>query len=102
MTWPKMRSIIFSQGIVRGENWKDSRRIVFENTSDSEWGILLNKLGKASEQDIDNITEYDEETKQEDNEQDKLHSTMRSRGRSSLQADASELFSQAEQLLKKG
>ncbi|MGY5860067.1 MAG: tetratricopeptide repeat protein [Candidatus Thorarchaeota archaeon] len=55
LTWPKMRSIIFSQGIIRGSSWKDPRRVVIEASDSSEWGKLIGTLGKASEQDIEEI-----------------------------------------------
>jgi tetratricopeptide (TPR) repeat protein len=56
MTWPKMRGIIFSRGIIRGSSWKDPRRVVIEDSNASEWGKLLGTLGKASNQDIEEIS----------------------------------------------
>ena len=55
MTWPKMRSIIHSHGVIRGASWKDTRRVVIEASNSSEWGKLLGTLGKSSEQDIEEI-----------------------------------------------
>jgi len=60
MTWPKMRSIIFSHGVIRGSSWKDPRRVVIESNTNTDWGNLLSTLGKASEQDLDDISSSQE------------------------------------------
>lgn len=61
MTWPKMRTIIISNAIVRGASWKDPRRVVIEAITSSEWGKLLSTLSKASQQELDEITTFEEE-----------------------------------------
>jgi len=60
MTWPKMRSIILSHGVIRGASWKDPRRVVIEASNSTDWGRLLGTLGKASEQDIEEIASSQE------------------------------------------
>ncbi len=60
MTWPKMRTIIISNAIIRGASWKDPRRVVIEAVTSSEWGNLLSILSKASQQELDEITTFEE------------------------------------------
>ena len=60
MTWPKMRTIIISNAIIRGASWKDPRRVVIEAATNSEWGNLLSILSKASQQELDEITTFEE------------------------------------------
>ncbi|TFH10434.1 MAG: hypothetical protein E4H14_02565, partial [Candidatus Thorarchaeota archaeon] len=60
ITWPKMRTIIFSHGVIRGTSWKDPRRVVIEATATTEWGNLISILGKASEQDLGEISSSQE------------------------------------------
>ena len=61
MTWPKMRTIIISNAIIRGASWKDPRRVVIEAVTSSKWGNLLSILSKASQQELDEITTFEEE-----------------------------------------
>ncbi|TFG99404.1 MAG: tetratricopeptide repeat protein, partial [Candidatus Thorarchaeota archaeon] len=56
MTWPKMRTIIFSHAVIRGTSWKDPRRVVIDVSTSTDWGNLLSILGKASKQNIDEIS----------------------------------------------
>ncbi|GAG55652.1 unnamed protein product, partial [marine sediment metagenome] len=60
MTWPKMRTIIISNAIIRGVSWKDPSRVVIEAATSSEWGNLLSILSKASQQELDEITTFEE------------------------------------------
>jgi tetratricopeptide (TPR) repeat protein len=60
MTWPKMRTIIISNAIIRGASWKDPRKVVIEAVTSSEWGNLLSILSKASQQELDEITTFEE------------------------------------------
>ena len=62
MTWPKMRTIIISNAIIRGASWKDPRRVVIEAVTSSKWGNLLSILSKASQQELDEITTFEEAT----------------------------------------
>ncbi|TFG31147.1 tetratricopeptide repeat protein [Candidatus Thorarchaeota archaeon] len=66
MTWPKMRSIIFYKGIVKGSSWKDPRKVVIESITSNEWGTLLSALGKASKQNLDDVITVVEETPTEE------------------------------------
>lgn len=75
MTWPKMRGIIFSKGIIRGASWKDPRRVVIEDSDSSDWGKLLETLGKASEQDITEISSDQETLDDTDESQAEAHSS---------------------------
>ncbi len=60
MTWPKMRTIIISNAIIRGGSWKDPRKVVIEAVTSSEWGNLLSILSKASQHELDEITTFEE------------------------------------------
>jgi len=70
MTWPKMRTIIISNAIVKGVNWKDPRRVVIESVTSTKWGNILSELSKSSQQDLDEITTFEEApTKKEKTEE---------------------------------
>ncbi len=60
MTWPKMRTIIISYAIIRGASWNDPRRVVIEAVTSSEWSNLLSILSKASQQELAEITSFEE------------------------------------------
>jgi len=66
MTWPKMRSVIFSKGIKRGSSWKEPRRVIIHSGHQTEWSQLLNTLGDASSQDIEEIDASIEDVERKD------------------------------------
>jgi len=60
MTWPKMRTIIIYKAIIKGASWKDPRKVIIETETSSAWGNLLSSLGKASQQELDEIATFEE------------------------------------------
>lgn len=60
MTWPKMRTIIIYKAIIKGASWKDPRKVIIETETSSAWGNLLSSLSKASQQELDEITIFEE------------------------------------------
>ena len=62
MTWSKLRSIMFIHAIQRGEDWKSPRRVRFEISDTTEWGITLSKLSESSNETLDKIEAIQEET----------------------------------------
>ena len=98
MTWPKMRTIIISNAIIRGASWKDPRKVVIEAVTSSEWGNLLSILSKASQQELDEITSFEESPIKEE-ESSNLEPLV---DESSEQDDPSVWFLAAESFLKQG
>lgn len=61
MTWPKLRSIMFSHGIEKGKDWKSPRRVRFEISETSQWGIILSKLSESGDESLEGIVSIVEE-----------------------------------------
>ena len=72
MTWPKMRSIILSKGILRGSSWKDPRRVIIQTDDQTEWSKLLLTLSEASSQDIKGMDVKIEDLDKQDEELEPL------------------------------
>jgi len=108
MTWTKMRTIIISNAIVKGVNWKDPRRVVIESVTSTEWGNILSELSKSSQQDLDEITTFEEApTKKEKTEElkpllDEIPNEPDKVDTKPEPEDASLWFSAAENHLKHG
>jgi len=108
MTWPKMRTIIISNAIIRGASWKDPRKVVIEAGTSSEWGNVLSILSKASQQELDEITTF-EESPIKKNESSKFEQILDDTSEepviveeSQEQDDSSVWFLAAESFLKQG
>lgn len=108
MTWPKMRTMIISDAIIKGLSWKDPRKVAIDAGTSSEWGQLLSILSIASQQELDEITTFeDSQIKKEklSNFEKLLDDTAEEPGtvdESPEQDDPSVWFLAAETFLKQG
>jgi len=47
-TWPRFRSVILSNGIKKGKDWRSPRRVLLNDEATSTWGDMLVVLGKQT------------------------------------------------------
>jgi len=59
-TWPKLRSIILSDGIKKGDNWRNPRKVLLNEEATSTWGDTLVVLGKSNADEVEAQIEQEE------------------------------------------
>ena len=67
-TWPKLRSIILSNGIKKGADWKSPRRVLLNSDAISTWRDTLAILGKTIAEETEKTLQQEKTESTKENE----------------------------------